>query len=522
MNRLRRFLYSSALLLCGVMVAGCPHHIENLVDETLPPEEYQPDYLKSNLSLDEFAARYDTADPETSARILAYWRQIDSLRRLGIPPEDWPAEPAAVAGTGRIDTVLPVIRMDIRSVDDSRYPDQVEMLAYVFDTAGSYISGLAPPHFQGTGDWRDYWRVLIDSCGGTASVIENFNVEEVSEETRQPYSLAFVLDHSGSMGEIRVRRLRKAIALLLRGISKRDNVSVISFTDKNFVEVPLTGEKQRWVTGFDSTDLTTYGGGTALYDATIAGIEEVGRGPEDSRKVLIVFSDGGDGSSKAEVEDVHRKARENNVALYTIAYGPADKEVLNNLAQYTGGRMYRIYRSKEFLDVFIDIYRRLNRFYRITYRPPECAGIHTARLSLTLPEFGIGRLWGEGVYDRSVITPFDTVGSVVFLNIEFDLNEATIRPESIPAIREVADAMRRYPEMQLEIRGHTDDQGSEEYNLKLSERRAQAVAEALIDMGVSRLRLAVKGFGETRPLVPNDSEENRRKNRRTEFVILSR
>ena len=502
-----------------VFLTGCPHMVEEFIDETLPPEDYKPDYLKSNLSLAELADRYDTVGKGASGDLLADWRQIDSLRRLGIQPSAWPPELASMAAT---DTNRPIIKMDIRSVDDSRYPDQIELLAYVFDTNGSYISGLAPPEFQGSGEWRDYWRLLIDSCGGEASVIDNFKVEEVSEETRQPYSLGIVLDHSASMGELRVRWLRKAIALLLRGISKRDNVSVVSFTDKSFIEVPLTGSKRTWVTSFDSTDLSTYGGGTALYDAALTAIQEVERGPDDSKKVLIIFSDGGDGSSKAEVEDVHRMAREKDVTLYTIAYGPADKEVLNNLAQYTGGRMYRIYRSKEFLDVFIDIYRRLNRFYRITYTPPECAGIHTARAALTLPEFGISSLWAEGVYDRSVITPFDPVGSIVFVNIEFDLNEATIKEGSLPRISEVADAMTRFPDMQLEIRGHTDDQGTEEYNQKLSERRAQAVAETLIDMGVSRLRLAVKGFGESRPLVPNDSDENRRKNRRTEFVIIAK
>ncbi|MCB0710893.1 MAG: OmpA family protein [Ignavibacteriae bacterium] len=521
MSHLRHLSYSFAFLISTVFLTGCPHQIEKLVDETIPPENYQPDYLKSNLSLEELAARYDSSQTSVNADIFADWRRIDSLRRLGVQPSAWPPDLwTNDTGVGSSGTSL--IKMDIRSVDDSRYPDQIELLTYVFDTSGNYISGLAPPDFRGKGEWSNYWRLLIDSCNGAASVVESFKVEEVSEETRQPYSIAFILDHSASMGELRVRRLRKALALLLRGISKRDNVSVISFTDKNFVEVPLTGDKRKWVTSFDSTDLSTYGGGTALYDAAIAGIEEVARGPEDSRKVLVLFTDGSDGSSKAEVEDVHRKARENNVALYTIAYGPAEKDVLNNLAQYTGGRMYRIYRSKEFLDVFIDIYRRLNRFYRITYTPPECAGIHTARVFLALPEFNIPRLSAEGIYDRSVITPFDTVGSTVFLNIEFDLNKATIKPESLPLIREVADAMKRYPDMLLEVRGHTDDQGSDEYNLKLSERRADAVAEALIDMGVSRLRLSIKGFGESRPLVPNDSEENRRKNRRTEFVILSK
>ena len=141
---------------------------------------------------------------------------------------------------------------------------------------------------------------------------------------------------------------------------------------------------------------------------------------------------------------------------------------------------------------------------------------------MTLPELGIDRLWGEGVYDRSIITPFDSIGSIVFVNIEFDYNEATIRPESMPRIEEVAAVMTRVPTMRMEVRGHTDDQGEEEYNLELSRRRARSVADRLVALGVARDRLSVEGYGETRPLYPNDSEENRRRNRRTEFVITAR
>lgn len=506
---LRRFLLGLMTLCAALVFTGCPHHIEKLVDETIPPENYDPGYLKSSLDLAELTETYrDSAAGAVSGS-------------MGRPGFDRDTIAGATDGVMTGVRIGP-IKMDIRSVDDSRYPDRVELHAFVFDTAGNYVSGLAPPKFDGTGDWRDYWHTLVDSCGGRAVEIENYTVEEVSEENRQPYSLAFVFDQSASMGERRVRILRKAIALLLRGISKKDNVSIVSFTHLPFIEVPLTGDKRKWVTSFDSADLTTYGGGTAIYDAALQGIEEVSRGPGDAKRVLIIFTDGIDGNSKAKLDDVSRAAREKNVSLYTIAYGPADKDVLHNLAFYTGGRMYRIYRSQEFLDVFIDIYRRLNRFYRITYRAPECAGIHTARAFLSLPELGIAGLWGQGQYDRSVITPFDSVGSIVFVNIEFDYNEATIRPESMPRIREVADAMLRNPDMRLEVRGHTDDQGSDEYNLKLSERRAEAVGDALYSMGISKLRLIVKGFGETRPLAPNDSDENRRRNRRTEFVILAK
>lgn len=489
----------------AVMFGGCPHHIENMIEETLPPENYDPNYISSYATIDEIAKRYD---PTTGGP-----RPIDATMIDTIPGSD----DGVVAGVR-----IGPIGMEVREISDARYPDEVVLQAYIFDSGGSAISGLAPPHFKGTGEWRRYWPLLIDSCNGQAVRVDEFTVEEISEENRDPYAIAFVLDHSGSMGEQRVRRLRRSIALLLRGISKEDNVSLISFTDNPFLEVPLTGDKKEWVTEFDSADLSTYGGGTALYDGAVAGINEVARGPAGSRRVVVLFTDGVDGSSTATMNDVHRLAREKNVALYTIGYGPADTEVLIDLAQYTGGRMYRIYRTREFLDVFMDLYRRLNRYYRIRYRPPVCAGLHTARAFVTLPELGIDRLWGEGVYDRSIITPFDSIGSIVFVNIEFDYNEATIRPESMPRIEEVAAVMTRVPTMRMEVRGHTDDQGEEEYNLELSRRRARSVADRLVALGVARDRLSVQGFGETRPLYPNDSEENRRRNRRTEFVITAR
>ena len=562
MGSLRLLIHSLSVICAGLVFAGCPHHVEKLIDDALPPENYEPDYLNSSVPWDQLKDKYAGAAPIPT---LAQIQAIDSLQNLSIPPESWPSELRDVhsalssrnqhehnsAGGDQFLSDLaqvltardslrragvhpsewppeiaklpsPVIKMDVRSVDDNRYPDEVELHAYVFDTAGTFISGLAPPKFTGQGRWQDYWHRLIDSCGGEAAVIENYSVEEVSEENREPYSLAFVLDHSASMGRRRVAILRKAVGLLLKGISKDDNVSVVSFTQGSFIEIPLTGSKREWVTGFDPSDLSTYGGGTKLYDAVVRGIEEVDRGPEGAKRVLVIFSDGGDGNSKAKLAEVHRLAKKRNVALYTIAYGLADQDVLNNLAQYTGGRMYRIYRSEEFLHVFIDIYRRLNHYYRITYNPPECAGIHTVRPSLRLPELNLYGLEGTGIYDRSVITPFDSVGRIVFVNIEFDYNKATIRPESAPLVQDVADAMQRYPEMTMEIRGHTDDQGAEDYNLELSEERAEAVADFLVEKGVDRSRLSVRGYGETNPLVANDSEENRRRNRRTEFVILSR
>ena len=82
--------------------------------------------------------------------------------------------------------------------------------------------------------------------------------------------------------------------------------------------------------------------------------------------------------------------------------------------------------------------------------------------------------------------------------------------------------MRENPSMTIEIRGHTDNEGSEEYNEKLSQDRAQSVANFLTYNGIDKKRVRVKGYGETQPLTDNNNIEGKQINRRVEFAILSK
>jgi outer membrane protein OmpA-like peptidoglycan-associated protein len=115
-------------------------------------------------------------------------------------------------------------------------------------------------------------------------------------------------------------------------------------------------------------------------------------------------------------------------------------------------------------------------------------------------------------------------GSVdVAAPILFDLDRAVIRPEAMATIAEVARTLVDHPEItRLEVQGHTDDSGGSAYNQTLSERRARAVRQALIERGVEPERLVAKGYGQSRPVTPNVDAESRAANRRVEFVILER
>jgi OOP family OmpA-OmpF porin len=105
--------------------------------------------------------------------------------------------------------------------------------------------------------------------------------------------------------------------------------------------------------------------------------------------------------------------------------------------------------------------------------------------------------------------------------VQFELGKAEIRPESHGLLDEVAKVLKENPQIELlQVEGHTDSSGSLKINKKLSKERAESVRAYLVSAGVEDKRLKAQGFGPDRPLVPNDTDENREVNRRVEFNIV--
>ncbi len=111
---------------------------------------------------------------------------------------------------------------------------------------------------------------------------------------------------------------------------------------------------------------------------------------------------------------------------------------------------------------------------------------------------------------------------VVLENIFFETNKATLKPESYAQLEQVLKFMNSNPSVRMEISGHTDNTGSLKYNTKLSQSRAEAVVQYLVERGIDASRFDAKGYAFTQPIAPNDTEEGRAKNRRVEFKILSK
>ena len=106
-------------------------------------------------------------------------------------------------------------------------------------------------------------------------------------------------------------------------------------------------------------------------------------------------------------------------------------------------------------------------------------------------------------------------------NVFFDTGKATLKPNSYTAIDELAAALLAKPSLKIEIAGHTDNQGGSQSNQDLSLRRAKSVRNYLLQKHkITPQRITAKGYGDTMPVVENDSPENRQKNRRTEVKII--
>lgn len=104
--------------------------------------------------------------------------------------------------------------------------------------------------------------------------------------------------------------------------------------------------------------------------------------------------------------------------------------------------------------------------------------------------------------------------------ISFDFNSAAIRPEFRPSLDQVAQTLASYQSTFVDVMGHTDSIGSVAVNQRLSEQRAQSVADYLSFQGVNRARIATRGYGKTMPIASNDTEEGRAQNRRVEIRLV--
>src|SRR4030095_14720684 len=124
---------------------------------------------------------------------------------------------------------------------------------------------------------------------------------------------------------------------------------------------------------------------------------------------------------------------------------------------------------------------------------------------------------GYAEVTKPVVLRKPEVGKKIILNnIFYDYDKANLRMASISELQRVLEVLNEMPSLKIEVSSHTDSRGNDDYNLKLSQARAQSVVDYLISKGIVANRVNAKGYGESQPVAGNDTEEGRQLNRRTE------
>ncbi len=269
--------------------------------------------------------------------------------------------------------------------------------------------------------------------------------------------------------------------------------------------------------------VATTGGGTPLTTAMSIAPGDLG---DTGKAALIVISDAEDvGQGPVEAAKALKASYKDQLCIYTILIGdaPGSKEIMADIANASGcgfATDYTALNSPAGMADFVEKVFLEKAARKIVPPPAPATQIDSDK---------------DGVFDRFDKCPGTPVGlkvdkhgcplpitqkTSIELRVEFDVDKYFIRPEYKNTLKEFADFMNNNPDLVITIEGHTDNAGAEQYNQKLSDKRAQSVARYLTSyFKIEANRLKSVGYGESKPETTNNTKSGRQKNRRVMAVI---
>jgi OOP family OmpA-OmpF porin len=377
--------------------------------------------------------------------------------------------------------------------------------------------------------WKKLFAVvsvgLLVGCAGMQSEPEmaemDFTPQQISGTCYEQKSDNFLvlLDASGSMGETYEGQTKFKTA---QEVVSRMNQTIPGDMDLNAAVrtfgAGFSDETRNIVSPgpFSKDDLASalgdvsYGGYTPIGPAVAAGGDD--KGALTGTTAVILVSDGkqnvGENATKAARMVKDRFG--DNICFYTVLVGddPAGKELMEEIANIGdcgfATTADAVYSSEGMADFVSSAF---------------CSGAPPPVVAT------VGDADGDGVPDDRDKCPNTPRGATVNEDgcwayqgeIFFDFDKAVVKPEAYYILDEAAAVLAGNPGLEVEIQGHTDSIGTEEYNLGLSQRRAEAVEKYLEDNGVNPDQISARGLGEAYPVASNDTKEGRAKNRRVEF-----
>lgn len=274
-------------------------------------------------------------------------------------------------------------------------------------------------------------------------------------------------------------------------------------------QISEPGSKQPWVPGADGFAFVLQN--SSVYEGSLGG----GIGYADIRNSLAVEFDTYDNNP-----DSNPEPNGNHISVHSRGLEPNDADHRTSLGWTT--RIPDLKKGARHTAMIRYLPGRLEVFLDDLSKPVLTVAI---RLD-TLLKLDDGKSWmGFTAATGGSWANFDlfSLNSEVILNIRnilFDYDKAVLKKESLPELKKIVDILKREPDLLIEIRGHTDNQGSDDYNIRLSQSRADAVRQHLLRNGIRAARVQANGYGATMPIDDNGTDAGRALNRRVEARLF--
>lgn len=403
----------------------------------------------------------------------------------------------------------------INIIESSSSDNKIKLYCSVKDQFGNHVANLAPPYNKSL---RKNWRSLVEQINGKDHQIYDFNVEEIRSDIAPPFTTAFVLDYSGSMGFVYSfvdMALKRAVNYLR---PYKDDYVVYQFDNKVVKSVDLNSKPSN---SDNILPFSKLGGSTAFYNASFDAMDDIKNSEKD--KICILFTDGIDNASLLSAYDIVLKARETGIKVFIVGinrpYGGILVNILQAIVDQTGGKIYFPEKVTELTDIFSEIYHIMNVHYVISYKTSdEKFNRRIAKLNFEFP--GINKVLSSSkIY---YVNPEKIEESRILSVAWFEVGKSKIKDEFYDLIYDITHYLNDNPNKKIKIIGHTDSKGSDKLNDPLSLKRAKSLEDIFLQLGVNPEQIVeLEGKGNKEPLYPveiNESEEQG--NRRVDVELL--
>ena len=428
--------------------------------------------------------------------------------------------------------------IDIISLDQSGFPDQIKLRVVVVDTIGNFIHSLAPPYIPKDRK-RLFFRSLVEKVNKKRHT-HNFNVREIRVDTAKAYNVSMVLDHSLSMLPL-IDTLQNSARGFINAKFRSDQISIIKFDHLISKMNELEKDKQTILDSANFKGLKNFGGATALYAAMDEGVRNLNK--ELPNKTVVLFTDGYENASflyfgmrAFKAKQIARKIHNKDIMLFIVSYGDAvNKKVLDKLAMLSGGKHYQLRKEDNIQKVFEELPRIFRYYYEITFNPMTDDGTHNLTLSFDNRQGSIVRakksfyVGSDYEFIDNLLIPLYLLTEIPVRNdivvnpqimANFDFDKHNLKMKYYPVVNKYVEYMIKHPKTKILLAGHTDSKGSKEYCRKLSKKRALEVKEYIMESGIDESRIETKGFGKKHlKWDPDEEDQKARENRRVEALL---